>query len=146
MPTRAANGRTRPAAGPPSHVGPPGSRPTTGAPTTGGRTSGGPSSNGPASTGPGGGGPGERPAGVTLRFPFLTARFEPTRQMINLPPGLPERVRLPSPVQAAYYAGLGALAVTQLVEWPVAAAIAAGTYIAQHTRPRRSPEETAAPS
>jgi hypothetical protein len=45
---------------------------------------------------------------------------------------------VPSPGKTAYYAGLGALAVVQAVEWPVAAAIAAGTYVAQHTRAERS--------
>jgi hypothetical protein len=140
MPTRAANGRTRPTTGPPGTAAPPGRRPAGSGPA--GIS---PAGDGPAGDGPGRG-PVERPPGVTLRFPFLTARFEPTRRMINLPPGLPGRVPLPSPVQTAYYAGLGALAVTQLVEWPVAAAIAAGTYIAQHTRPQRSAGETVAPS
>jgi hypothetical protein len=34
--------------------------------------------------------------------------------------------------KAAYYVGLGLLAAVEIVEWPVAAAIAAGTYVAQH--------------
>jgi hypothetical protein len=45
---------------------------------------------------------------------------------------------MPSPGKTAYYAGLGVLAVVEAVEWPVAAAIAAGTYVAQHTRAERS--------
>jgi len=44
-------------------------------------------------------------------------------------------VELPSPSKSAYYLGLGALAALQVVEWPVVAAIAAGTWVAQHTRP-----------
>ena len=42
---------------------------------------------------------------------------------------------MPSPRKTAYYLGLGALAAFEVVEWPVAAAIAAGTWVAQHTRP-----------
>jgi hypothetical protein len=70
-----------------------------------------------------------------LRLPFLTARFD-----VPQPSGRPMRlgpVTLPSPGKTAYYAGLGVLAVTEVIEWPVAAAIAAGTYVAQHTRTSR---------
>jgi len=38
---------------------------------------------------------------------------------------------LPSPERLVYYAGLGALAVVGMIEWPVAVAIGAGTVVAQ---------------
>jgi hypothetical protein len=44
-------------------------------------------------------------------------------------------ISLPAPRKTAYYVGLAALAAFEVVEWPVAAAIAAGTWVAQHTRP-----------
>jgi hypothetical protein len=69
---------------------------------------------------------------ATIRLPFLTARFEvaapPSGEGWRLGP-----VTLPSPAKTAYYLGLGALAAVEVVEWPVAAALAAGTYVAQHT-------------
>ncbi|WP_261569851.1 hypothetical protein [Frankia gtarii] len=80
-----------------------------------------------------------RPAGTstevrtaTLRLPFVTAHFEVS------PPTAPgSQVRLgplslPAPGRTAYYLGLGTLAVVELIEWPVALAIAAGTYVAGH--------------
>jgi hypothetical protein len=81
--------------------------------------------------------PGAAPEGrptrtATIRLPFFTARFEvaapPSGEGWRLGP-----VSLPSPAKTAYYLGLGALAVAEVVEWPVAAALAAGTYVAQHT-------------
>ncbi|OHV32430.1 hypothetical protein BCD49_29775 [Pseudofrankia sp. EUN1h] len=51
---------------------------------------------------------------------------------------------LPSPRKTAYYLGLGALAAFEVVEWPVVAAVAAGTWVAQHTRPE-APATGAAP-
>jgi hypothetical protein len=43
-------------------------------------------------------------------------------------------IKLPSPAQTAFYLGLGALAVTEVVEWPIAAAIGVGSYVAQRSR------------
>lgn len=43
-------------------------------------------------------------------------------------------IRPPSPERAAFYAGLGALAVLGAVEWPVAAAIGAATVVAHRGR------------
>ncbi|MEV4106677.1 hypothetical protein [Nonomuraea sp. NPDC049695] len=48
------------------------------------------------------------------------------------------RTFLPAPERMAYYGALGALAVFGVLEWPVAAAIGAGTVIAQR-RPRQTP-------
>ncbi|MDT3442357.1 MULTISPECIES: hypothetical protein [unclassified Pseudofrankia] len=53
------------------------------------------------------------------------------------------RFELPSPRKTAYYLGLGALAAFEVVEWPVAAAVAAGTWVAQHTRPEAPAAGTA---
>lgn len=46
------------------------------------------------------------------------------------------RTFLPPPERIMYYGGLGALAALGLIEWPVAAAIGAGTMIAQRARSR----------
>ncbi|MGI5158275.1 hypothetical protein [Microbispora sp. CA-102843] len=46
------------------------------------------------------------------------------------------RTFLPPPERIMYYGGLGALAVLGILEWPVAAAIGAGTLIAQRARSR----------
>lgn len=55
---------------------------------------------------------------------------------------------LPPPERLAYYGGLGALALLGVLDWPVAAAIGAGTMIAQRTRaqeqrwsPLRAPKQ-----
>src|SRR5262245_59853200 len=87
----------------------------------------------------------EGPRRATLRLPFLTARFEVPRHMnpgrivrsVN-PAGLAHKVSsgvpsgpvrvgpmtVQSPGKAVYYVGLGALAAVEVVEWPIAAAIA----------------------
>jgi hypothetical protein len=49
------------------------------------------------------------------------------------------RALLPPPERIAYYGALGALAIFEVVEWPVAAAIGAGTMIAQRQRRQRQP-------
>ncbi|EIV91196.1 hypothetical protein [Frankia sp. QA3] len=69
---------------------------------------------------------------ATLRLPFVTAHFE-----VSPPPAPGGQIRLgplslPTPGRTAYYLGLGTLAVVELIEWPVALAIAAGTYVAGH--------------
>ncbi|GIH48484.1 hypothetical protein SAMN05421833_11187 [Microbispora rosea] len=46
------------------------------------------------------------------------------------------RTFLPPPERIMYYGGLGALAALGILEWPVAAAIGAGTLIAQRARGR----------
>src|SRR4051794_5086392 len=81
---------------------------------------------------------------ATIRLPFLTAHLEvPKPSRPHLPelqaPDFSKPVRIgpvavPAPPKTVYYLGLGALAVAEIVEWPIAAAIAAGTYVAQHTR------------
>ncbi|WP_188190336.1 hypothetical protein [Nonomuraea sp. SYSU D8015] len=54
------------------------------------------------------------------------------------------RTFMPPPERIAYYGALGALAVFGVVEWPVAAAIGAGTVIAQRAR-RQGPSAAGRP-
>jgi hypothetical protein len=46
------------------------------------------------------------------------------------------RVRIPRPEQLAYFGALGILAVTEIIEWPVALVLAAGHVLVenQHNR------------
>jgi hypothetical protein len=46
------------------------------------------------------------------------------------------RSMLPSAERIAYYGGLGALAIAGVLEWPVAAVMGAGVWIASHTGQR----------
>jgi hypothetical protein len=48
---------------------------------------------------------------------------------------------LPPVERLAYYAGLGALAALGIIEWPVAAAIGAGTMLAKRALKREAPAE-----
>jgi hypothetical protein len=80
----------------------------------------------------------------TLHLPYVTAIIE----VPQVPrPHLPHVRRrdlaeaagavtsyLPSPGQLLFYGGLGALAALEVLEWPVAAAVAAGTYVARRSR------------
>ncbi|HKC26449.1 MAG TPA: hypothetical protein VKB75_00420 [Jatrophihabitans sp.] len=79
---------------------------------------------------------------ATLNLPFVTAQFRaPRLQRPHVPTphirrqelgaaAQTARSFLPEPKQTLYYAGLAALAATELIEWPVAAAIAVGTAVA----------------
>jgi hypothetical protein len=49
---------------------------------------------------------------------------------LNLP--IVGRVRIPHPEQAAYLGALGVLAAFELIDWPIALAIAAGHALAQN--------------
>ncbi len=76
---------------------------------------------------------------VTVALPFVTATFR--RPEINLPRvRIPNRQEmqfaahtaqshLPPPQQALYYGALAALAAFEIIEWPVALAIGAGTAL-----------------
>jgi hypothetical protein len=46
------------------------------------------------------------------------------------------RVRIPRPEQVAYYGALGALAALEIIEWPIALAIAAGHALVQNEHNR----------
>lgn len=67
-----------------------------------------------------------------LRLPHIELPHV-SRQDVGQAVGI-ARTFLPPPERLAYYGGLGALAVFGLIDWPVAAAIGAGTMIAQRTR------------
>jgi hypothetical protein len=93
----------------------------------------------PAAAGEGGG---ARTA--TLDLPFVKAQFRaPQIRVPRIPtPGRQElgaaahavRSFLPSPADVLYFGGLAALAALEVIEWPVAAAIAVGTAVAKSDR------------
>ncbi|EFC86615.1 hypothetical protein FrEUN1fDRAFT_0300 [Parafrankia sp. EUN1f] len=70
---------------------------------------------------------------VVLHLPYVTARLEmappPKDDGRHLGP-----VPIPSAKMTAYYIGLGTLAAVEAIEWPIAAALAVGSYVAQRTR------------
>lgn len=77
-------------------------------------------------------------SGTTVHLPGVSAEFHqpdhyiPTRDDLN---GAVETVRgyLPSPQMGLWLGGLGAMAALSVIEWPVAAAIGAGTVVAKRT-------------
>jgi hypothetical protein len=80
---------------------------------------------------------------ATLNLPFVTAQFR--RPDLHLPRlGRPDvgaaagaataKARSLSPAELAYYAGLGLLTVVELIEWPVALVVGAGTALARSGR------------
>ncbi|HEY2764442.1 MAG TPA: hypothetical protein VGJ13_10595 [Pseudonocardiaceae bacterium] len=93
---------------------------------------------------------------ATVNLPFVTAEFRaPEIHLPSIPVRAPHRSdvtsamsavrsRLPSPEQAAYYAGLGLLGVLEIIEWPVVLAIGVGTAITQHGGGQRAATERAA--
>jgi hypothetical protein len=77
---------------------------------------------------------------ATLNLPFVTAQFR--KPELHLPRlGRPDvgaaagtaaaKARSLSPAELAYYAGLGLLAVVEVIEWPVALVVGAGTALAR---------------
>lgn len=78
---------------------------------------------------------------ATVRLPFVTAQFRAPE--VHLPRLSGREISdaagsvasmLPPPGKLAYYTGLGALAAFEVIEWPVAVAIGAGTAVAQRAR------------
>ena len=86
----------------------------------------------------------EAEGGWTVELPFVSARFH--KPALHLPrlDGRQEagaaagaaaaKVRSLSPADLAYYAGLGVLGAVEVIEWPVALAVAAGTALARRGR------------
>ncbi|MCW2676189.1 MAG: hypothetical protein JWR70_1229 [Modestobacter sp.] len=83
---------------------------------------------------------------MTLRLPFMTLSVSRPPQDPAPGAGEPAHRGMPgtagaqagrpgSGEQLLFYAGVAALGAAGVLEWPVAAAIAAGTYIATKTRP-----------
>jgi hypothetical protein len=63
---------------------------------------------------------------------------EAQRFAVNLP--VVGRVRIPRPEHVAYYGALGALAALEIIEWPIALAIAAGHALVQNEHNRAAQE------
>jgi hypothetical protein len=57
---------------------------------------------------------------------------------VNLP--VVGRVPIPRPEQVAYYGALGALAALEIIDWPIALAIAAGHALVQNQHNRVAEE------
>ena len=57
---------------------------------------------------------------------------------VNLP--IVGRVPIPRPEQVAYYGALGALAAFEIIDWPIALAIAAGHALVQNQHNRVAEE------
>jgi hypothetical protein len=57
---------------------------------------------------------------------------------VNLP--VVGRVPIPRPEQVAYYGALGALAALEIIDWPIALAIAAGHALVQNQHNRVAQE------
>ncbi|BBY49541.1 hypothetical protein MARA_30090 [Mycolicibacterium arabiense] len=58
---------------------------------------------------------------------------------VNLP--VVGRIRVPRPEHLAYYGALGALAALEIIEWPIALAIAAGHVLVENQHGNRIVEE-----
>lgn len=90
---------------------------------------------------------------ATVTLPFVTAQVQLRELRIPELPSFPRpqlpvprvragdvtgavaglRARLPEPREAAYYVGLGLLGALQVIDWPVAVAIGAGTALARRS-------------
>jgi hypothetical protein len=95
----------------------------------------------------GGDGGGHRTA--TVNLPFVTAQFRrpdlhlPRRRDVGAAAGaVAARARSLSPTELAYYTGLGVLAAVELLEWPVALVVGAGTALARSGGRERGPSDT----
>jgi hypothetical protein len=101
-----------------------------------------------------GGGPASRPSAletarssVTVKLPLVTVQVRAPHVPRVRPIGVGRAVSsvqssLPPPERMAYYAGLGALAMFGVIEWPVAAAIGAGTILAKRALKKDGPRGT----
>lgn len=77
-------------------------------------------------------------SGTTVHLPGVTAEFHQPDHYIPTRDDLAETAEtirgfLPSPQMGLWLGGLGALAALSVIEWPVAAAIGAGTVVAAQT-------------
>lgn len=73
---------------------------------------------------------GEGPRTATLNLPFVTAQFR-TPDIGAAAGAAAAKARSLSPAELAFYAGLGVLAVVELIEWPLALVVGAGTALAR---------------
>jgi hypothetical protein len=86
------------------------------------------------------------PLTLTIRLPFLTATLTGPGAATAVPATGVPAAAAPAPAPApggaggtleklAFYGGVAAMGAFGALEWPVAAAVAAGTWVAQHTPP-----------
>lgn len=75
------------------------------------------------------------PLALSIHVPFLTITLgpqpSPAARAAGRGGGTMERL--------AFYGGVATMGALGVLDWPVAAAIAAGTWVAQHTLPGRPP-------
>ena len=92
----------------------------------------------------------EAPPGGALAVPVLVPWLRVVRLRLPVPRTVASgagsamstvRGHLPDQDRLAYYGGLAALAALGLVEWPVAAAVGVGVWVAGHNRGRAQPRE-----
>jgi hypothetical protein len=81
---------------------------------------------------------------ATLRLPFAALSVSVPRRITDeaARAGQVVTANAPSPDRLAFYAGLGLLAALEVLEWPVAATVAAGTYVASRGQREPTPEWT----
>ncbi len=83
---------------------------------------------------------------VNLRVPLLTPRVPDVGAATAQTRWAAQAVRanLPSPERMLYYGGLGLLATVGALEWPVAAALGVGVWVAGRTGQRRGAQAASA--
>lgn len=82
--------------------------------------------------------PATTPLTLTIRLPFFTATLSgPQRASAAAPPAPAPGARSPggSLQKLAFYGGVATMGALGAIDWPVAFAVAAGTWVAQHTPP-----------
>lgn len=86
------------------------------------------------------------PRTLSIRLPLVTITFgpQPTPPVPAPAPRAAPGPRGATLERLAFYGGVAAAGVVGAIEWPVAVAVAAGTWVAQHTLPApRSPSDAA---
>jgi hypothetical protein len=88
------------------------------------------------------------PRTLSIRLPLVTVTFGPQPAA---PAPVPAPRATPGPRGAtlerlAFYGGVAAAGAVGAIEWPVAVAVAAGTWVAQHTLPAPRRSSDAAPA
>jgi hypothetical protein len=76
------------------------------------------------------------PLTLTLRLPFLTATLTGPQPGTAAPgPATARRSAGGTLEKLAFYGGVATMGALGALDWPVAVAVAAGTWVAQHTPP-----------
>ena len=80
--------------------------------------------------------PATTPLTLTIRLPFFTATLSgPQRASAAAPPAPGAGSPGGSLQKLAFYGGVATMGALGAIDWPVAFAVAAGTWVAQHTPP-----------